>query len=130
MWAPSFSMAMRTSSRAVAAATVEAVRRLHSPLILTFTSSGYTARMVSSFRPPVPILALTDSRRTYNQLALVWGVIPVLCTEDATFDEMLACGRDTALARGLARRGDRVVVTAGLPMHVAGSTNSMRVEVV
>jgi pyruvate kinase len=119
-----------TTSRAVAAATVEAVRRLNAPMILTFTSSGYTARMVSSFRPPVPILALTDSRRTYNPLALVWGVIPVLCTQDATFDEMLACGRDTAIQRGLARRGDRMVVTAGLPMHVAGSTNSMRVEVV
>ena len=119
-----------TTSRAIAGATVEAVRRLRAPLILTFTSSGYTARMVSSFRPPVPILALTDSRRTYNQLALVWGVIPMLCTEDATFDEMLACGREMALARGLARRGDRIVVTAGLPIHVAGSTNSLRVEVV
>jgi pyruvate kinase len=118
------------TSRAIAAATVEAVRRLSAPLILTFTSSGYTARIVSSFRPPVPILALTDSRRTFNQLALVWGVIPVLCTAEATFDEMLACGRETALARGLAQRGDRIVVTAGLPMHVAGTTNSLRVEVV
>jgi pyruvate kinase len=118
------------TSRAIAGATVEAVRRLNAPLILTFTSSGSTARIVSSFRPPVPILALTDSRRTYNRLALVWGVIPILCSEEATFDEMMRCGKETALQKGLAQPGDRIVVTAGLPMHVAGTTNLLRVEVV
>jgi pyruvate kinase len=118
------------TERAIAGATVEAVRRLGAPLILTFTSSGSTARVVSSFRPPVPILALTDRPKTYQQLALVWGVIPVLCGPDATFDEQLACGRQEAIKRGLAERGQRVVVTAGLPMHVAGTTNLLRVEVV
>lgn len=116
------------TDRAVAAATTEAVRRLGAPLILTFTSSGATARVVSSFRPPVPILALTDSRRTYNQLALVWGVIPALCPHGMDFDAMLDCGRRIALERGLARAGERVVVTAGLPMHVPGTTNMLRVE--
>jgi pyruvate kinase len=118
------------TERAIAGATVEAVRRLGAPLILTFTSSGSTARVVSSFRPPVPILALTDRPKTYQQLALVWGVIPVLCGPDSTFDEQLACGRQEAIKRGLAERGQRVVVTAGLPMHVAGTTNLLRVEVV
>jgi len=118
------------TERAVAAATAEAVRRLNAPLILTFTSSGSTARVVSSFRPPVPILALTDSHRTYNQLAMVWGVIPVLCSDEASFEEMLACGRQTAVERGLARPGDRIVVTAGYPMHVPGTTNLLQVEVV
>jgi pyruvate kinase len=117
------------TDRAIAAATAEAVRRLSAPLIVTFTSSGSTARVVSSFRPPVPILALTDSRKTYSQLALVWGVIPVMCPSTASFDEMLACARQEALARGLARSGQRVVVTAGLPMHVPGTTNLLRVEV-
>ena len=118
------------TGRAIAGATVEAVRRLKAPLILTFTTSGSTARVVSSFRPPVPILALTDTRRTYNQLALVWGVIPILCSPEATFEEMLACGRDEAVKRGLAARGDRVVVTAGYPMHEPGTTNLLQVEVV
>ncbi|HEX2202346.1 MAG TPA: pyruvate kinase [Longimicrobium sp.] len=118
------------TARAIAGATVEAVRRLRAPLILTFTSSGSTARVVSSFRPPVPILALTDRVRTYNQLALVWGVIPVLCSPEATFDEMLACGREEAVKRGLARPGERVVVTAGSPMHMPGTTNLLQVEVV
>lgn len=116
------------TERAIAAATVEAVRRLNAPLILSFSRSGFTARVVSSFRPPVPILALTDSRRTYNQLALVWGVIPVLCP-DGSFDSMLACARQTALAQGLAQPGERVVLTAGLPMNTSGTTNLLRVEI-
>ncbi len=118
------------TERAIAGATVEAVRRLNAPLILTFTSSGSTARVVSSFRPPVPILALTDSERTYNQLALVWGVIPARCSPSANFDEMLQCGREMAIERGLAQPGQRIVVTAGLPIHVAGTTNLLRVETV
>lgn len=118
------------TARAIAGATVEAVRRLRAPLILTFTSSGSTARVVSSFRPPVPILALTDRVPTYNQLALVWGVIPVLCSPEASFDEMLACGREEAVKRGLARPGERIVVTAGAPMHMPGTTNLLQVEVV
>jgi pyruvate kinase len=118
------------TERAIAGATVEAVRRLQAPLILTFTTSGSTARIVSSFRPPVPILAITDNLRTYHQLALVWGVTAVVCSEDATFEEMLACGREEAVKRGMANRGDRIVVTAGLPMHKAGTTNFLQVEVI
>ena len=118
------------TERAIAGATVEAVRRLKAPLILTFTTSGSTARVVSSFRPPVPILAITDNERTYRQLAMVWGVIPIVCSVEASFTEMLACGRDEAIKRGLAKPGDRVVVTAGLPMHQPGTTNLIQVSVV
>jgi pyruvate kinase len=118
------------TEQVIASATSEAVRRLGAPLILTFTSSGSTARIVSSFRPPVPILAITDRPRTWAQLSLVWGVIPVVCSEDATYEEMLACGREEAVRRGLAKAGDRVVVTAGLPMHRSGTTNLLQVEVI
>lgn len=115
------------SEWAVAAATVEAVRRLSAPLIVTFTRSGFTARVVSSFRPPVPILGMTDNPRTYNQLALVWGVIPVLCPSGSAYDAVLEAARETALARGLAESGDRIVLTAGLPLHTSGTTNTMRI---
>ena len=93
-------------------------KRLHAPLILTFTRSGVTARVVSSFRPPVPILAITDSPKTYNQLALVWGVIPVLCPTESSYDDMLSVrpGRPRS-SMGLAQVGQRVVLTAGLPLH-------------
>jgi pyruvate kinase len=115
---------------AVAAATVEAARRVSAPIIFTFTHTGFSARVVSSFRPPVPILAFTDSPKTYNQLALVWGVVPVLAPEGLTFDGTLDFARDLAVEMGLAERGQRMVVTAGLPMHTPGTTNTMRVEVI
>ncbi|HEY0038003.1 MAG TPA: pyruvate kinase [Longimicrobium sp.] len=118
------------TERAIAGATVEAVRRLKAPLILTFTSSGSTARVVSSFRPPVPILAITGNPQTYQQLALVWGVVPVVCSREATYAEMMECGREEAVRRGLATPGDRIVVTAGLPMHKAGTTNLLQVVVI
>jgi pyruvate kinase len=118
------------TARAVAGATVEAVRRLRAPVIVTFTSSGSTARVVSSFRPPVPILAITDMARTYNQLALVWGTIPVLCSSESTFEEMMNYARSEVVRRGLAEPGDRMVVTAGYPIHVPGTTNLLQVEVV
>jgi pyruvate kinase len=115
---------------AVAAATVEAVRRIDAPLIATFTQTGFTARVVSSFRPPVPIMALTSEIRTFRQLALVWGVVPVMCDPNLTFDEMMDVSRREAVARGIAEAGDRIIVTAGLPMHRPGATNALRVEVV
>ena len=114
---------------AIAAATVEAVRRVQAPLLVTITQTGFTARVVSSFRPPVPILALTDDEGTYHQLALVWGVIPVLCPAELDFEETLARAREEALSRELAQPGDRVVLTAGLPLHQPGTTNFLRVEV-
>jgi pyruvate kinase len=118
------------TERVIARATAEAARRLKAPVIFSFTTSGATARVVSSFRPPVPILAITDSERTYTQLAMVWGVTPILCSDESSFDEMMECGRQAAVVRGMAAPGDRVVVTAGLPMHQAGTTNVMRVEVI
>src|SRR5690606_6189453 len=82
---------------AIAAATVEAVRRIQAPLLVTITQTGFTARVVSSFRPPVPTLAITDDARTYNQLALVWGVIPVLVEPDLDFEETVSRARAEAI---------------------------------
>jgi pyruvate kinase len=114
--------------RAIAAATVEAVRRVAAPLIVTFTRSGFTARQVASLRPPVPILALTGSRRTYNQLALVWGVVPVLTDDYLSYDAMVELGRRVALESGLAQAGDRIVLTAGMRLNQAGGTNLLMIE--
>ncbi len=114
---------------AIAAAIVEAVRRLASPLIFTFTRSGFTARVVSSFRPPVPILALTDSvAHLQPARARLGGDSGAPAGEVSASTRCWTHGRETALRLGLAERGQRVVVTAGLPMHVSGTTNTMRVE--
>ena len=115
---------------AIAAATAAAAESLAAPVVLVFTKSGFTARIVAAHRPAVPILALTDIEQTYRQLALVWGVQPALVPHTATYDEMLVHGKAVVQARGLAKPGDRVPVTAGVPFDVAGSTNLLRVEVV
>jgi pyruvate kinase len=115
---------------AVACATVEAVRAIRAPAVLTFTRSGYTARVVSSRRPPVPVLAVTNSEKVWRQLSLVWGVVPVVCHSQPSYDDMWERGRAELLKRGLASPGDRVVVTAGMPFHVNGTTNMVRIEAV
>ncbi len=116
------------TEHAIAAATVEAVRLLGAPAIVTFTTTGFTARLVSSYRAPVPIIAVCDLEATYRQLALAWGVQPVLWTEEITYGAMLDAARRYLIEGSLAVRGDRVVVTAGYPFHVRGTTNMLRVE--
>jgi pyruvate kinase len=115
---------------AIAAATVAAVRMLAVPLIIVFTKSGFSARVVASHRPEVPILAVTDVERTYRQLALVWGVQPELVPTSGSYTEMVGHALAAARRRALANAGERVVVTAGVPFDQPGSTNLMKVEVV
>jgi pyruvate kinase len=117
-----------TTEVATAAAAIEAVRATRAPAIVSFTKSGHTARVVSSRRPPVPILTVTDSVRVYQQLALVWGVVPVVHAGEPSSEAMWETARAELVRRGLASRGDRVVVTAGWPFHVRGTTNMMRIE--
>jgi pyruvate kinase len=116
------------TEHAIAAATVEAVRLLGAPAVVTFTRTGGTSRLVSSYRPPVPIISVTDQLKTWRQQALVWGVQPVLCTTEVNYENMLATARDYLLANRLAKPGQRVVVTAGIPFHVRGTTNMLRIE--
>jgi pyruvate kinase len=117
-----------TTEETIAAATDTAQRMLGAPIIIVFTKSGFSARIVSAHRPQVPILALTDEARTYSQLALVWGVIPALVPHCETYEAMVARARQVVLSRGLAKEGDRVLVTAGVPFDVPGTTNVLRVE--
>jgi pyruvate kinase len=116
------------TEHAIAAATVEAVRLLGAPAVVTFTTSGATARLVSSYRPPVPIIGVCDDERAWRQLALVWGVVPLRFRAEPTYESMLDFARDHLIRNKLATRGQRIVVTAGVPFHTAGSTNMLRVE--
>jgi len=115
---------------AIAIGTSAVARMLRTPLIVTLTSGGFTSRKVAALRTPVPILAVTTQPTTYRQLALVWGVTPVLVDRVPGYDAMLAVVRDLILKRGYARAGDRIVMTAGLPWEVSGTTNLLKVEVV
>jgi pyruvate kinase len=118
----------RTVPGAIAGAAVEATHRLGAPFLITLTTSGFTARLIAAQRPKVPILAVTDNERTYQQLALAWGVVPIHHDEAVGYDSMLARARRWAFDRGLADPGRECVVTAGMPFHEPGTTNYMRVE--
>ena len=114
---------------AVASCTVDAARQLGSPAVLVITSSGFSARLVSSYRPPVPIFAVCTESRTFRQLAPVWGVWPTLATDvPVNYSALSAYGKEAVVRAGVGRPGDSVVVTAGYPFHERGSTNTMRVE--
>jgi pyruvate kinase len=115
---------------AIAAAGSAAVRMLGSPCMIVFTKSGFSARVVASQRPNVEILVLTDQPRTYRQLALIWGVVPELVPHANSYTEMVPMALAAVRKRGLAKTGDRVVVTAGVPFDVPGSTNTVKVEIV
>ena len=115
---------------AIAWGTHAVARMLKTPLIVTLTKGGFTARKVAALRPPVPILAITTEVATFRQLALVWGVIPVLVDRVPGYDAMLAVVRDLILKRQYAKSGDCIVMTAGVPWDVSGSTNLIKVEVV
>jgi pyruvate kinase len=119
-----------STEHGIAAATVAIVRMLRTPVVVVFTKSGFTARIVSSHRPGVPILALTDELRTYRQLALVWGVIPELVDPQDSEAAMTRVGIEAVQRKGLARPGDRVIITAGVPFDVPGTTNLLKVETV
>ena len=113
---------------AIAQGTAAVARMLGTPLIVTLTQGGFTARTVATVRPPVPILAVTTVPLTYRQLALVWGVEPVLVDRVPGYDAMLEVVRDLILKRGYAKPGDRIVMTAGVPWEVSGGTNLIKVE--
>lgn len=119
-----------TTEEIIAAASETASRMVKAPAIVVFTKSGFSARVVAGRRPVVPILALTDEPLTYRQLSLVWGVIPHLVKHCDTYEQMLAMAREVVRDYGLAKQGDRVLVTAGVPFDVIGSTNTLKVEVV
>ncbi|CAN5900504.1 pyruvate kinase [soil metagenome] len=115
---------------AIAVAVCAAAEMLSSPVILCFTSSGFTARKVATCRPGVPIFACTPEPETFRQLSLVWGVTSALIEHSADYDRMLAVARRQILERGLAREGERLVVTAGVPFDMSGTTNLLRIEAV
>jgi len=100
---------------------------LGAKVILAFTESGSTAGRVASFRPQTPILAMVSHPETQRLLALRWGVIPLLTRPCRSVQEMFAEGSRAALETGLAHDGDLVVVVAGMPIGIPGTTNLLRV---
>lgn len=114
---------------AIAAATVDSVRQIGAPAIVVITRSGFSARLVSSYRPAVPVFAVTTELATYRQLAAVWGVRPVLAEGvDETYEALSEFGKSRVREAGVGEPGASVAITAGFPFHESGSTNNMRLD--
>ena len=117
-------------TNAISHATCTTAMDLQAAAIITFTKSGHTARMISRFRPACPIVATTSDERVCRQLSLSWGVIPFLVHETTTTDEMFDAGVNKALESGMVKNGDVVVITAGAPVGISGTTNILKVHIV
>lgn len=117
-------------TEAVAEAVCHIAYDIDARAIICATTSGSTARMVSKYRPKTPIVAFTPHESTYRQLALSWGVQPRLIPPVSTMEEMLQTAVNTAVELGLASEGDKVVITAGVPIGVPGHTNLIKVHTI
>ncbi|MBI4421371.1 MAG: pyruvate kinase [Gemmatimonadetes bacterium] len=115
---------------AIALATCTAAEMLHVPVIVCFTKSGFTPRKIAAHRPGVPIVGLSTEAATCRHLSLVWGVLPELADRVPNYDAMLDVAREALLAKRYVRAGQHIVVTAGVPFEVPGTTNLLKVETV
>lgn len=116
-----------TVADAISHATCQTAMDLKAAAIITSTQSGSTARMVSKYRSPAPIVAVTPSERVAQQLTISWGVNPVLAPSAANIDEMLDLSIEGAKRAGFIKENDLIVITAGVRTGVPGSTNLLQV---
>ncbi|MGE5817692.1 MAG: pyruvate kinase [Deltaproteobacteria bacterium] len=129
---PRYEFAGQTKSipEAISFAAVSLARDLHVAAFLIPTSSGSTARMIARYRPQHPIIAISPEAQTVKTLCLVWGVVPVQVKGFQSTDIMIQVAQKQALKLGLVKRGDLVAITAGLPLHQAGTTNMITVKAI
>ena len=116
---------------AISHATCTTALDIGAAAIIPISKSGRTARMVSKYRCSTPIIACTTDQVTYRQLAITWGVIPVMCPEQQETDALFSAAVQAALEQShVLSDGDLVVLTAGLPLGVSGTTNLLKVQTV
>ena len=116
-----------TITDAISHATCLIALNMHAAAIVTVTKSGTTAKMISRFRPNMPIIACTPDASTYRQLSLSWGVTPVLIGEERITDVLFEHAVDASVDTGIISKGDLVVLTAGVPLSISGTTNLIKV---
>jgi pyruvate kinase len=119
---------MTNITNAISYATCTTAADLKAPCIVTITKSGFTARMVSKFKPSCPVVAVCSNPVVLRQLNLVWGCVPLPQTEDTSdiFDIAVKKAENAELAT----TGDPIVIVAGVPVGVSGTTNIMKVQIV
>jgi len=121
---------MDSVTEAISHATVTTAHDLSAAAIVSATASGFTARMVAKYRPACPIIAVTPDPRVARQLRLVWGVFPVVQPRAYGTEDLTQRAVEGALISGLVKNGDLIIITAGLPVGVQGTTNLLKVHTV
>ncbi|MCB2295143.1 pyruvate kinase [Clostridium algoriphilum] len=121
---------MENITNAISYATCTIALQLKAVAIISATQSGQTARMISRFRASCPIIATTSNPRVQRQLSISWGVIPLLVGAATNVEEMFEIGVKKALDIKLVKQGDIIVITAGGPVGIAGTTNLLKVQTV
>ncbi|MCL2014249.1 MAG: pyruvate kinase [Oscillospiraceae bacterium] len=117
-------------TNAISEATVTTAHNINAKAIITVTKSGDTAKMISKFRPLSPIIGCTTDECVARQMNLSWGVTPILIDEETNSDELFLHSVDRSFEHGLVQKGDQVVITAGVPLGVSGTTNMLKVQTV
>jgi len=121
---------MINTTNAISYAACSVAAELKTACISTVTKSGFTAKMISKFKPVCPVAASSFDPVVYRQLNLVWGCKPVLSDKVADDNDIYDLAVDTAVKAGLAKEGDSVVIAVGVPVGISGTTNTIRVEMV
>ena len=119
-----------TVTNAISYATCTTSADLNAKAIISFTTSGHTARMVSKFRPQCPIIATTEDEGVMRRLALVWGVYPVKTSHVGNTDDLFTTSIASAKEKKYLENGDLVVITAGVPSGISGTTNLIKVHTI
>lgn len=117
-------------TNSISFATCTIARDLDVACIVTVTNSGFTARMLSKFRPVCPILAITPNENVWRQLSLTWGCLPILSHEININDGTFSVAVEKSMETGLAKSGDAIVIAAGVPVGISGATNTLKVQIV
>lgn len=117
-------------TNAICYATCTTAADLQASCIVTVTSSGFTARMVSKFKPPCPVIAVALSEVVWRQLSLVWGCFPIKNNGKLDEADIFKVASDKAVEARFAKNGDHIVIVAGVPVGIAGSTNLIKVQIV
>ncbi len=125
-----FEVDVNDTTNAICDAACTTARDIGAAAIIAVTKSGTTARRVSKFRPFESIVAATPVEKTFHQLSLSWGVYPVLSLNQNSSDELFLHAIDCAKQIDAVKPGDITVITAGVPLNVAGTTNLLKVQVI
>ena len=118
---------MPATASAIGRAACSMAEEVHAQAIVAGTTSGSTARLISRFRPRRPVLGLTPHVQTERQLTLSWGVIPALVDPFTETDAVFDLAGSWALKHGFVQAGQRLVVTAGVPVGQSGMTNLLKI---